>query len=92
MNRRVRRVLTVLLSVSAVIAMSLTVASPASADEWDCRSYLSGVGYNVGPKVSAACAAAEQGIFGMAACQGALAALGVAQSHYTEACYRGYAW
>lgn len=52
---RLRRALTALSVAAAAGAVPLVMAAPASATTAECRSYVAWIGYDVGPKVTAAC-------------------------------------
>ncbi|WP_330330388.1 hypothetical protein OHS33_12040 [Streptomyces sp. NBC_00536] len=54
-----KRTFGVLAATFAAAVVPMVAASPASADTYDCRQFLSNVGYNVGPLVKAACDAGE---------------------------------
>ncbi|MFF4580893.1 hypothetical protein [Streptomyces sp. NPDC001389] len=45
----------VLAAVFVAAALPMVAASPASADQGDCQYSLHEAGYNIGPKVEAAC-------------------------------------
>ncbi|MET9404922.1 hypothetical protein ABZX90_03880 [Streptomyces sp. NPDC002935] len=52
---RLRRAVTALSVAAAAGVVPLVMAAPASATTAECRSYVAWIGYNVGPKVTAAC-------------------------------------
>ncbi|GGW18292.1 hypothetical protein GCM10018980_46910 [Streptomyces capoamus] len=78
----------------AVVAgtLPILVASPASATQSACTSYVANHGYFAGPKVKAACdyAALDTGLFKMAnpACLLQLAKVGVKSEVSDPACKR----
>jgi len=90
--RKVRTGLLGLTVVAAAGAVPLLAAAPASATSPDCRAYLVRVGYDVGPKVTAACENAAIEVPGKnhpnPFCVDALVRAGVRNGHAAEACSR----
>ncbi|MFI6005370.1 hypothetical protein ACIA98_34080 [Streptomyces sp. NPDC051366] len=52
---KMKRVGGVLAAVFVAAALPMVAASPASADQGDCQYSLHQAGYDVGPKIEAAC-------------------------------------
>ncbi|MFE2272194.1 hypothetical protein ACFXB4_23520 [Streptomyces lavendulae] len=83
-----KRVVGVLSAMFVAAALPMVVASPASADQGDCQYSLHQAGYNVGPKVEAACKLGAD--FNPAAypgCYWALVNIGVRLGAAGDACY-----
>jgi hypothetical protein len=90
--RKVRTSLLGLAVVATAGVVPLLTAAPASATSPDCRAYLTRVGYDVGPKVTAACENAAIEVPGKnhpnPFCFEALVRIGVTSGHAAEACSR----
>lgn len=86
-----KRALGVLAATFVAAALPMVAASPASASTADCQVFLRNVGYNVGPKVEAACTeGADRSFWGSqtawARCLTSLNGLGVKQNDVVTAC------
>ncbi|BDH10286.1 hypothetical protein [Streptomyces hygroscopicus] len=71
-------------------ALPVALATPASASQGACESYLASKGYKVGKWVKKACAvaASDTGAVGDSACRSELWDLGVKEPYASEACDR----
>ncbi|MGW1033376.1 hypothetical protein ACWD4Z_14410 [Streptomyces antibioticus] len=91
-SQRVKRMVAVVGVVMAAGALPILSASPASATQSACTSYVSSHGYFAGPKVKKACGygAINSGLGKVASplCIQALAALDVPASVSLPACKR----
>ncbi|MDH6539318.1 hypothetical protein [Streptomyces sp. SPB4] len=86
-----KRALGVLAATFVAAALPMVAASPASASTADCQVFLRNVGYNVGPRVEAACTAgADRSVFmgttAWSQCVFLLGNLGVKHSDVITAC------
>ncbi|CAL9444330.1 hypothetical protein [Streptomyces sp. enrichment culture] len=84
---KIRRAITALTVVAAAGVVPLMTAAPAQADQIDCVEYLRGKGYEIGPRVRAACDT-DGSMGGTIWCNTSLIALGVRGSHASAACSR----
>ncbi|MGO4460495.1 hypothetical protein AB4039_24885 [Streptomyces sp. M-16] len=83
-----KRAVGLLSAMFVAAALPMVVASPASADQGDCQYSLHQAGYNIGPKVEAACKLGAD--FNPAAypgCYWALVNIGVRPGDAGDACY-----
>lgn len=73
-------------------ALPIMVASPASADQGDCQYYLHTVGYQIGPKVEAACKAGANAWHParFMECYSGLVNIGVWGEHAATACSKAF--
>ncbi|MFK0045802.1 hypothetical protein ACIQU4_17050 [Streptomyces sp. NPDC090741] len=82
-----KRAVGVMAATFAAAALPLMAATPASADQGDCQYYLHEQGYNVGPKIEAACkTGSEFSAIAFGSCLGQLLNIGVRGDHAQEAC------
>ncbi|MCX5013946.1 hypothetical protein OG765_23580 [Streptomyces sp. NBC_00555] len=88
MNMKMKGAARVLAVACAAAALPIMVASPASADQGDCQYSLHEAGYQIGPKVEAACKTGANtwnpGRF--IQCFWGLTAIGVREEHAVTAC------
>ncbi len=86
-----RRVATSLGVAVAAITVPLATALPAQATVAQCKDYLAGAGYIVGPQVTRACETGSAGSFMWPRCMGMLQSIEVSSGHADAACTLAYA-
>ncbi|NXY95665.1 hypothetical protein HYE82_14950 [Streptomyces sp. BR123] len=83
---KARRMMGILAATAAAGVLPVLAASPAQASYVDCTTYMSSLGYIVGPTVQDACSNGENGFIGEQVCFNLLIQVGVKWDDATEAC------